>query len=417
MVSGAAVHPTVYGASAASTKDASLGSEENVGHSAAGHHDVPSHRLIAFTHEAAYSKLTTELSSLNHLSDDDPLPEGKREEGGLCRRAAGLVLCGVSAVLFSLSSTLVKVTAAKTSVFYVLLARGLTELVCGSACLAVQMVVERRWISPFGLPEIRHLLVARALCGSCAIGLFFFCISQLPLGDASAAFFTTPIFTAVLASCVLGEPWTAVCTLAALCSLAGVVFIAQPDVLFHHDGIHPHDSIVPSATPVVTSRVVAVLLALTGALAGATAYTLVRRIGTRVPALVLVLYLSVSTTLTSIVLVATLRPSPRHSSNTDLSLLGWLAAVGVLGFAAHWCLNRGLQIEKAGPGAFVSNLDVALAYILQVCVLGRPLDGWSVCGAALIVAAACLMVLQKMNNAHEPEGAARARCSASTGGS
>ncbi|CEL93889.1 unnamed protein product [Vitrella brassicaformis CCMP3155] len=383
--------------------------EQNDGHSGS----AAGYRIITSAQDPACSRLPTGVSSRSlpefaplpaelssffiHLSDAPPKREGRWS------RAAGLLLCAASAVLISISSTLVKVTAGKTSVFYVLLARGVTELLVGSVCLVMQMVVERRWISPFGPADVRHLLVARAVCGSVGVGLFFFCISQLPLGDASAAFFTTPIFTAVLATFVLGEPWTAMCTLAALCSLAGVVCIAQPEVLFRHDGIQPHGSIAGSATPVVASRVVAVLLALAGALEGGIAFTLVRCIGPRVRPVVHVLFINTSIILISLVLIATLAPHDHGhvSSSGGIGLFGWLAAVGVVGFASHWCLNRGLQIGQAGPGAFVINLDVAFAYVIQVCVLGRALDQWSLCGALLIVAAASMMVVQKMHGRTE----------------
>ncbi|CEM32846.1 unnamed protein product [Vitrella brassicaformis CCMP3155] len=424
MVSWESVHPEAYGAPAGkrASDDSTVNSDETIFEDANPpqdeEHPICTHRLIAMGHEHAYSKLSTDAatwdddldpktvipSEMSSLADEVPA-KSKGGENGLWGRAAGLVFCAMAAVLRAVSSTLVKVTAGKTSVLYVLLARGVTEMVCGIVCLAVQMVVERRWISPLGPKEIRHLLVVRAVCGSLAIGFFFFCISQLPIGDASAASFTTPIFTALLASCVLGEPWTTVCTLAAMCSLAGVIFIAQPDVLFHHGSIQPHESIVGSATPVVASRVVAVLLALTGALAGGTAYTATRRIGPRVSAVVLVLWISTMITLASTGLIATLAPNDSISSSGDdgFSLYGWLAAVGVIGFGAHWCLNRGLQIGQAGPGAFLINLDVAFAYILQVCVLGRALDQWSLYGALLIVAAASLMIVQKMY-AHKEGG-------------
>ena len=52
-----------------------------------------------------------------------------------------------------------------------------------------------------------------------------------------------------------------------------------------------------------------------------------------------------------------------------------------LGAGAQICINRGLQLEKAGPATSMRFLDIILSYIWQVWILHEKTDGYSIVGA------------------------------------
>ena len=71
-----------------------------------------------------------------------------------------------------------------------------------------------------------------------------------------------------------------------------------------------------------------------------------------------------------------------------------LGGLGVFLFLA--CLNRGLTLEKSGPGVLVRNLDVAIAYGIQVIVFGKVPDVLSIIGALVVVSSVVLVTVNKL---------------------
>lgn len=62
-----------------------------------------------------------------------------------------------------------------------------------------------------------------------------------------------------------------------------------------------------------------------------------------------------------------------------------------LGGGAQICINRGLQLEMAGPATSMRFLDIVLSYIWQVWFIGEATDAFSVVGAILV--SICLMLI------------------------
>ena len=70
----------------------------------------------------------------------------------------------------------------------------------------------------------------------------------------------------------------------------------------------------------------------------------------------------------------------------------WLIISTVfLGGGAQVCINRGLQLEMAGPATSMRFLDIVLSYIWQVWFIGEETDTFSVIGAILV--SICLMLI------------------------
>ena len=113
----------------------------------------------------------------------------------------------------------------------------------------------------------------------CAVA-FFWSLSVLPLAEAVALSFIYPLLAPFVAAVILKEHLRAPEVICLVTSLIGVVFIAQPTAIFGAD-----------TSP---ASLMDVGIALMGALASGTAYTLVRKMRTTEHPLVVVFYLMVA---------------------------------------------------------------------------------------------------------------------------
>ena len=69
----------------------------------------------------------------------------------------------------------------------------------------------------------------------------------------------------------------------------------------------------------------------------------------------------------------------------------WLVSTGFLGAGAQMCINRGLQLEKAGPATSMRFMDIVLSYVWQVMILHESVDTFSIIGATLV--SLCLILI------------------------
>jgi hypothetical protein len=94
----------------------------------------------------------------------------------------GLLLMALSALGFSVMSLCVKLGGSVFPSFEMVFARSLVQLVLGLVGCAILKV------NPLGDKKVRGWLVLRGLAGSVGLALFFYCLTALPLADATGKF-------------------------------------------------------------------------------------------------------------------------------------------------------------------------------------------------------------------------------------
>lgn len=175
---------------------------------------------------------------------------------------------------------------------------------------------------PFGLKEVRWLLIARGFFGFFGVVGMYWSLLYLPLADATVITFLSPALACFACSILLKEPFTRVERIAALVSLIGVVLIARPTSLFgsgpdasietptsgNTDGVPNSDK--PSSAPnsdasnyesvTPEERLFAVGIALVGVMGAAAVITIIRWIGKRAHPLISVNYFSTWCTFVSL---------------------------------------------------------------------------------------------------------------------
>ncbi|KAJ3158227.1 hypothetical protein HDU86_002936 [Geranomyces michiganensis] len=296
-------------------------------------------------------------------------------------------------------SVLVKVSGRNFPSLEIVLVRSIVQFSLGvGGCMYVG-------VKPWGPTQLNKLwLVARGTAGATGLGLYFYTIVNMPLGDGMTIFFTGPAFTSILARITLGEPLTPLDIVATIACLCGVALVSRPEFIFHD---HRDDSVTvpPSAAassssswsqPLAPTNPFAALAALTGAIMSAIAYCLVRKIGSRAHYMVHVTYFGAMSTLLSgfaLFMFDSAHLVPLWE--WTIAETGVLLAVGVSAFIAQCFLNAGLQMSHAGPATLMRNLDIVFAFVFGQIFFNETPRVTSIVGAAIILASTASVALYK----------------------
>src|ERR687897_2320187 len=242
------------------------------------------------------------------------LPKSPARSGaGLPASVRGALWMCAAATAFALMITLVRH-----------LTDGLHPLQVVFLRTAFGLVAMLPWLLRQGIGVLRtsrlrlHLL--RALIGIFAMVGWFTTLSLMPLAEATALSFTSPIFTSVLAVLILGEVmrlrrWTATTI-----GFLGALIIVRPGI----------EAIDPAA-----------LLAIATAAIWASSTILIKIMARTEGAGAITTYMVLLTT------PMTLFAALFVWQNPSLGQLGWAAFLGAAGSTGHFCMSRALATADA----------------------------------------------------------------------
>jgi drug/metabolite transporter (DMT)-like permease len=278
---------------------------------------------------------------------------------------------------FSAMAVAIRELSAKLGIMEILSVRAAIGLLIVGALLSVR-------------PELRHTLSRRrlglhVLRNSIHFGsqyLWATSLLLLPLSTVFALEFTTPAWTMLLATLLLGERMTTSRIGAVVLGLCGVLVILRPGV----ETFHP-----------------AALLVLAAAVGYAAQNIATKKLTTTESTFAIVFWMNVV-------------QLPLGLAGTDLTFasrlgaheLPALAALGIAGLSAHYCLSNAF---RAGDASLVVPLDflrIPLIAVVGWWLYGEPLDLFVFAGAGLIIAG-LLWNLRNEARRHGAERAAAAR--------
>ena len=233
----------------------------------------------------------------------------------------------------------------------------------------------------FAFPR-KGLVFCRLFFGTLTLIGKVWSLQNLPFGDATALFFTSPLFTGAIARVFLKEKLTVVHIGAMVAGLCGVLLIAKPTIIFktQADTLPWHYYLIPILSAVCFSIF----------------YVLQRKIGSSVSPYTIAWHSGWFQVIGG-VLYHVIARDPYilpacHVPRLLLILAG--LCVGV----AMCAKNLGLAYEKATTANLIHNLDIALAFIVQVAVFGVTVETLSVVGAVLIMLGTVCLTLSKIFN-------------------
>ena len=229
----------------------------------------------------------------------------------------------------------------------------------------------------------RRLYLARALVHEGAMLSWFFALTLVPLMDATALYFTAPMFATILAVMVLHERVSGARWLAVAVGFGGAMLVTKP-------GSHGIEAAEALGLAAVMSC----------AICSALGRVTVRSLTKYDPPNAIVAYNFVI--LTPLVLLAAIWfwewPSARQYAE--------LAVLGILGAVGHLCLTRAYAAAEASQVAPFDYVQLIAAGLIGIFIFAEFPDTWTIAGSALIAASGVAIA------AHEARLRRRARAGA-----
>lgn len=219
-----------------------------------------------------------------------------------------------------------------------------------------------------------QLIALRSVVGTICHITAFAAIEYIPLGDASVLFYTSPVFTIVLARVYLKEPCTVFSTGMIVIVMIGIILVTQPPLEF-------------LTTSVTSKYAMGVILALLSSLTDAINIVMLRDLKLLHYSVLLFLH-----GILSLVFSTLLIPFTRVTkvvTPTYPLLMSLFSALEQL--ALVWALN----LAKASPVSTCQVLDVIFAYLYQIMFFGEKITMVSILGASVIISAVVMMTLRE----------------------
>ncbi len=148
------------------------------------------------------------------------------------RAISGYLLIINAGLLFTLANVVQKIVAPMLYFWHLLIYRAIFQLV------AMYIYVRLSRSEVMGPVKKRLRIVAQGVLGGCLLLCIFIAVKLVPLGNASAIFFCTPVFTFLFARFMLSERVGCYRLLISALMLAGVALITRPPFIFPEDKIH-----------------------------------------------------------------------------------------------------------------------------------------------------------------------------------
>jgi len=248
-----------------------------------------------------------------------------------------------------------------------------------------------------GAPEARKLVLLRGALGALNNWIFFFAITQIPLGDANAILFTGPIFTALYSCFFMGDRFSVMEVVATVLSITGVVLVARPPLLFGAGAAAARSS--ASITAGAMSRQGTVALCMLGAASNGAIPVIISGIpkGKAHWMSLLLSFALFGVTMSSIALLTGLQVA-RWPSIEKAGIRPWagLLAIGLAATLAQSFWNMGCQRERPQVAAITRQLDVPLSFVWQVALFRESPMLASLFGAGMVLMSTSTVLGQKL---------------------
>lgn len=215
--------------------------------------------------------------------------------------------------------------------------------------------------------ELRLVHLLRNTVHFAAQYFWFVAVALIPLAEVVSIEFTMPIWTAGFAATLLAEKLTRPRILAIAFGFAGVLLIVQPGFKEIHLGA---------------------LAALASAMGFSLSVTLVKKLTGSDSVLTILSYMFWTQALFAAVLVFVFGTYFPHLFSwvwPSQPLYPYVALLGIVGSAGHYCLTRATAVVDATIVGPLDFLRVPLTLLMGYALYGEPLTIYLAIGAALIL--------------------------------
>ncbi|GJE91691.1 DMT family transporter [Phanerochaete sordida] len=256
-----------------------------------------------------------------------------------------------------------------------------------------------------GPKNVRALLAFRGFCGFIAYFGIYYSVQVLSIADATVLTFIAPILTTFTGAFFLGERFSWKQVAAGFASLIGVILIARPPFLFgdapevasssSDAEVSPTD--VPGITP--AERLLAVGVALFGAVGAVGVYTAIRAVGTRAHSLHNINSVSLQCIIGST--LGMLIFKTKIVIPTSAAWIGLLFVLGITSFLAQVLMTMGLRSHAVGRTTMAVYIEIVYAIVFDAVFFHTAPSVLSIVGTVIIVVSAIYVALCKGEKASE----------------
>nr|XP_054754322.1 solute carrier family 35 member G1-like [Lytechinus pictus] len=296
----------------------------------------------------------------------------------------GLVLAFLSGFAVSISSLMTKLARDSTFLQITFLR---TSLIC---CSTLMMgILSGNWSkfrdaileSPIG--TIGWLLV-RSFSSFIAMTMAYSVYQRIPMGDASAIFGVTPVFTGIMGVVLLGEAWQRKHVYLTFLAWTGVALIYKPTFLSRIIPSHYRDN---PKIGVHSDEEFYLGVAILVPLAASLSFVLSRKLSKTIPPTSIVCITSFGIMVYSCVAMAiieTVRLPP-------LADWKYLIPEVIAGLTSQTLFGKALQLERAAPVTLMRNSSIFFSFLFQFILFGTIPSWVSVLGASLVIVSTAIL--------------------------
>ena len=204
------------------------------------------------------------------------------------------------------------------------------------------------------------LFGTRGLFHTMAVMAWFFAMARIPLAEATAMSYMSPVYVTLGAALLLGERLAARRLFAVVAAMAGTLIILRPGFRELSPGHYAQ---------------------LFATLSFAGSFLVAKRLSSEAAPSVIIAMLAVSVTIGLAPFALAVWVTPTFAQ------AAWLGLVAVFATAGHYCMARALAVAPIRVTQPVTFLQIVWAVLFGVVLFDEPVDFWVLLGGAVIIAA------------------------------
>ena len=249
-----------------------------------------------------------------------------------------------SGLAFSLMSVCVKAIGGRIPISELVFARATISIII------TRFFLYKNKINPWGYQK--RLLIIRGLLGTVALFCIFKALTILPIATATVIQYIYPTFTVISAYIILKEFISRRIVYSIIIGWIGILLVSQPEFTTNSN---------------VQETILAIIIAIFGALMTSLAYICVRKLSSREHPLVIIYYFPLVSIPLSIPFVINDFVLP---TGTDWF---WIIGIGIFTQIGQLFITEGLTLLPAGQATSLNYSQVIFASIWGVLIFQEPI--------------------------------------------
>ena len=262
-----------------------------------------------------------------------------------CSNFKGIKFLLGSGLAFSLMSVCVKAIGGRIPIPELVFARAMISLII------TRFLLLRENINPWGYQ--RKLLLIRGLLGTVALFCIFKALTILPMATATVIQYIYPTFTVICAYIILKEYIFKRIIISIIIGWIGIVLVSQPEWATNRN---------------ILETVIAISIAILGALMTSLAYICVRKLSSKEHPLVIIYYFPLVSIPISLPFIINNFVLP---TGTDWI---WILGIGIFTQIGQLCITEGLRLIPAGQATSINYSQVIFSSVWGVVIFQEAIS-------------------------------------------